>query len=362
MEQKKNDDIFGLLGINPESAKEKAFTRGLLSSIFQAAALSGPQPRAVGGAQALGQIGLAGIEGYESSMDRTLKEMLINQQLTDAQRKRKQEIAQQAAIQSYITGLPEDQRARFQAFPTQAAEAMFRETKASPGVVGEYEAAKAAGLIGSDVTLPQYVAMKRPPGTTVNVGEKASPFEKKAQESQAEAFSEIQKSGTTAARSARDITRLGNILDKVGTGGTAAFKQIAGNFGIKTEGLDNIQAAQAIINKLVPQQRPPGSGTMSDADLALYKESLPRLINQPGANKEIVRSMKDINDYLVKEGKIASDVLDGKLTPAQGRQKLMELGNPIQDFFERNQAASPTSPRVSLPPQDEALINRYLRK
>jgi hypothetical protein len=362
MEQKKNDDIFGLLGINPESAKEKAFTRGLLSSIFQAAALSGPQARPIGGAQALGQIGLAGIEGYESSMDRALKEMLINQQLTDAQRKRKQEIAQQAAIQSYITGLPEDQRARFQAFPTQAAEAMFRERKASPGVVGEYQAALADGLITPDVTLPQYVAMKRPPGTTVNVGEKASPFEKKAQESQAEAFSEIQKSGTTAARSARDITRLGNILDKVGTGGTAAFKQIAGNFGIKTEGLDNIQAAQAIINKLVPQQRPPGSGTMSDADLALYKESLPRLINQPGANKEIVRSMKDINDYLVKEGKIASDVLDGKLTPAQGRQKLMELGNPIQDFFERNQAASPTSPRVSLPPQDEALINRYLRK
>lgn len=81
MEQKKNDDIFGLLGINPESAKEKAFTRGLLSSIFQAAALSGPQARPISGAQALGQIGLAGIEGYESSMDRTLKEMLMNQQL-----------------------------------------------------------------------------------------------------------------------------------------------------------------------------------------------------------------------------------------------------------------------------------------
>lgn len=91
MEQKKNDDIFGLLGINPESAKEKAFTRGLLSSIFQAAALSGPQARPIGGAQALGQIGLAGLGGYESSMDRTLKEMLLNQQLQDAQAKRKRQ-------------------------------------------------------------------------------------------------------------------------------------------------------------------------------------------------------------------------------------------------------------------------------
>ena len=365
MEQKKNDDIFGLLGLNPESAKEKAFTRGLLSSIFQAAALSGPQARPIGGAQALGQIGLAGIEGYESSMDRTLKEMLLNQQITDAQRKRKQETAQQTAIESYIGGLPEDQRPRFKAFPTQAAEAMFRE---QPEQFVQLTSAQAAerGLPTNKTfqasTKTGKISEIGGGGTTVNVGEKASPFEKKAQESQAEAFSEIQKSGSAAQRSSREITRLGNILDKVETGGTAAFKQIAGNFGIKTEGLDDIQAAQAIINKLVPAQRPPGSGTMSDADLALYKESLPRLINQPGANKEIVRSMKDVNDYLIKEGKIASDVLDGKLTPAEGRQKLMELGNPIQDFFERNQAASPTSPRVGLPQQDQDLINRYLRR
>lgn len=75
------DQIFSLLGVDPKSAKEKAFTRGLLSSIFQAAALSGPQARPMSGAQGLGQIGLAGIEGYESSMDRTLKEMLMSQQL-----------------------------------------------------------------------------------------------------------------------------------------------------------------------------------------------------------------------------------------------------------------------------------------
>ena len=101
---------------------------------------------------------------------------------------------------------------------------------------------------------------------------------------------------------------------------------------------------------------------MPDADLALYKESLPRLINQPGANREIVRSMKEINEYLIKEGQIAADVLDGKLTPSQGRQKLIELGNPIENFFARNQQASPTSPRSQLPKADEDLINRYLRK
>jgi hypothetical protein len=354
-----NEEIFSLLGVDPKSAKEKAFTRGLLSTIFNAAALSGPQARPVGNAQALGQLGLGAIEAYDTSIDRTLKEIMTAQQLKDLQTKRARETAQQTALSDLAATLPEDQRALAEAFPEQFATQRFAQ---APGVVGEFQAAKAAGEVPPTTTLTEYIAMKRPPGTTVNVGDKVSPFEKTAQESQAKDFSEIQKSGTSAARSSREITRLGNILEKVETGGVAAFKQIAGNFGIKTEGLDDIQSAQAIINKLVPQQRPPGSGPMSDADLALYKESLPRLINQPGANREIVRSMKDINEYLIKEGKIASDVLDGKLTPAEGRQKLFELGNPIQDFFERNQAASPGSPRTQLPRADEDLINRYLRR
>jgi flagellar protein FlgJ len=174
-------------------------------------------------------------------------------------------------------------------------------------------------------------------------------------------FSDIQKSGIEAQRSSRDVQRLGNILDKVGTGGAAAFKQAAGNLGIKTEGLDDIQAAQAIINKLVPQQRPPGSGTMSDADLALYKESLPRIINQPGANQRIVESMKQINEYLIKEGEIASAVLDGEISPAEGRKRLRDLGNPVQDFFEKNPIASPGSPVAPMNSGDLNLINKYLK-
>lgn len=71
-----NEELFGLLGINPESAKEKAFTRGLLGAIAQAAALSGPQARPVGNLQGLGQIGLAGLGGYESAMDKTLADAL----------------------------------------------------------------------------------------------------------------------------------------------------------------------------------------------------------------------------------------------------------------------------------------------
>lgn len=316
------------------------------------------QPRPSFG-QIAAQVGPQAMQAYQGSFDQTLRNIMVTQQLQEAQRKRAQEQAREAALGRLASTLPEGERELAALFPEQYATQRFRE---APGVVGEFQAAKAAGEIPATMKLSDYIVMKRPPGTTVNVGGKPSPFQEASEKKQAEVFSGLQESGTSAQRAAKDINKLDNLLSKVDTGGVAALKQAAGNLGIKTENLDNIQAVQAIINKLVPQQRPAGSGTMSDADLALYKESLPRLINQPGANKEIVRSMKEINRYLIKEGEIASAVLDGKISPAEGRRRLLELGNPIEDFFSRNQQTSPTSPRTQLPAADQDLINRYLRK
>jgi hypothetical protein len=89
-----NEDILGLLGVDVKGAKEKAFTRGLLSTIFQAAALSGPQARPVSNVQALGQLGLGAMEAYDTSFDKTLKEAMTSMQLKDvlAKRQREQQI------------------------------------------------------------------------------------------------------------------------------------------------------------------------------------------------------------------------------------------------------------------------------
>ena len=180
------------------------------------------------------------------------------------------------------------------------------------------------------------------------VGGEQSPFLKKAQEQQASIFGDIKKSGDSARRTLNDITRLGSILDKTPGGIEAGFKLAAGNFGIKTEGLDNLQTAEAIINRLVPQQRPPGTGQMSDADLDLFKKSLPRIINQPGGNKAIISYLKGINEYLIKEGEIASLVLNGKITPEQADQRMLALQNPLEEF--KNSAAGGLPPGVTVTP------------
>ncbi len=164
------------------------------------------------------------------------------------------------------------------------------------------------------------------------VGGEQSPFLKRAQEQQAAIFGDIKKSGDGARRTLNDITRLGSILEKSPGGLEAGFKLAAGNFGINTKGLDSLQTAESIINRLVPQQRPPGSGTMSDADLELFKKSLPRIINQPNGNKAIISYLKGINQYLIKEGEIASLVLNGKITPEEADQRMLALQNPLEEF------------------------------
>jgi hypothetical protein len=82
------------------------------------------------------------------------------------------------------------------------------ETKAAPGDIGAYEAALARGFIPPGTTFQQFMTMRRPPGTTVNVGGEVSPFDKKVQEGKATMFLEIEKSGIAAQRSAQDINRL----------------------------------------------------------------------------------------------------------------------------------------------------------
>jgi hypothetical protein len=342
-------------------AQQRAQQQGLMSlgfGLLGASQGQQGQPRP-GFGQILAQAGPQAMQAYQGSFDRTLRDIMLTQQVQEAQKRREQQLAQQQALARFAETLPEDQRVLAQAFPEQFATQRFREPS---GVVGEYQDAIRAGLVPEGTTLPQYIEMKRPPGTTVNVGGDKDPFVIEASKKQADVFSGISAAGSTASKNLRNVKRLENTLSRVETGGTAAFKQIAGNFGIKTEGLDDIQAATAIINRLVPEQRAPGSGPMSDADLDLFKQSLPRIINSPGGNKLIIQGLKDINEYIIKEAEIANDVLSRKITADEGRRKLLELGDPVEEFFERNQGTSPTSPRVGLPRADEDLINRYLRR
>tara|TARA_R110002167_G_scaffold144407_1_gene334565 strand:+ start:272 stop:1291 length:1020 start_codon:yes stop_codon:yes gene_type:complete len=142
----------------------------------------------------------------------------------------------------------------------------------------------------------------------------------------------ISETGSTATRSLARINRLESLLNNVETGMTANLKQIAGNFGIATNGLSDIQAAQALINSLVPEQRAEGSGPMSDADLDLFKQSLPRIINQPGGNKLIIETMRGIAQYDAMGSAIVQKFRSGEITKVEAFNQLNNRPDPFANF------------------------------
>lgn len=174
--------------------------------------------------------------------------------------------------------------------------------------------------------------MPKTPDTIINNGGADDEFYSAAAKARGQQFVDLETAGMNAQNSMGQISRLESLLSSSPQGMEGALKQFAGELGISTEGLDSIQSAQALINKLVPQQRQPGTGPMSDADLALFKQSLPRIINSPGGNAQIVQTLKGIAVYDQQMGDIASKVLNKELTPAQGREQMKALPNPLEMF------------------------------
>ena len=93
--------------------KTDALNMGALNAIAQLLAASGAQARPVGTGQAIGQALLGGYSGYQSSMDKSLKEMLTATQIGEMVRKQKE--AQQ--IKSVLAS---------------AAQPVYEQTPASP--------------------------------------------------------------------------------------------------------------------------------------------------------------------------------------------------------------------------------------
>lgn len=172
-----------------------------------------------------------------------------------------------------------------------------------------------------------------------NIGAGENAFQKKTGEILATEASTVVEQGAIAQRSLGQIGTLEKALQNAPSGAMGALTNMAANLGIKTEGASDIELANSIISQLVPQQRPPGSGVMSDADLELFKQSLPRLINTREGNQRIIDTMRGIAEYDMNRGRIARELQLGRISPEQASQAYEALGNPLEGF---KQGAEPT--------------------
>lgn len=161
----------------------------------------------------------------------------------------------------------------------------------------------------------------------------------------AKALATISESGTAAQRNLGRIDQLEKLLQNSPTGLAGAAKLRAGEWGINTEGLSDLQAAQALINSLVPEQRQPGSGPMSDADLELFKQSLPRIINQPGGNQLIINTMRAIAQYDAEGAKIVQRLRSNEIDRATAFDLMLNRADPMQAY----RAAVGSAPAAAAP-------------
>tara|TARA_Y100000994_G_scaffold247411_1_gene252729 strand:- start:5140 stop:6714 length:1575 start_codon:yes stop_codon:yes gene_type:complete len=134
--------------------------------------------------------------------------------------------------------------------------------------------------------------------------------------------------------------RLG-ILDSLlgsiegGTGFQAGLAQFMfENFRIDYRD-ENAAAAGALINAMVPEMRPPGSGPMSDADLNLFKASAPSIAAKPGGNQLIIKTMQALANYELKFAEIHKKFASGliKTIPERDRQ-IFALADPMEGVID----------------------------
>ena len=140
------------------------------------------------------------------------------------------------------------------------------------------------------------------------------------------------ETGLTAQSNNIRLGQIETLLQSAPQGAQGVLTQAAGALGLPVEGASEVQAAQALINQMVPGQRPPGSGTMSDADLLLFKASLPAIVNQPGGNALIIQTAKAINEYYIAQATIAQQVANREISPAEGRKRQAAVPNPLANF------------------------------
>jgi len=197
--------------------------------------------------------------------------------------------------------------------------------------IKEYQQAVKDGFKGT--FLEYKTALQKAGATSVTVGgEGAEAFDKEFGKLDAQSLADVAKVGATASRSLAQIGRLEALLSNIDSGMGASIQQFAGNFGIETDGLDDIQAASALINALVPAQRPPGSGPMSDADLELFKQSLPRIINTPGGNQIIINTMRGLAEYDAEGARIVQRLRRKEITQADAFELLNSRADPFAAF------------------------------
>jgi hypothetical protein len=113
--------------------------------------------------------------------------------------------------------------------------------------------------------------------------------------------------------------------------------------GADIDGLSEIQAYQAIISKIAPTLKVPGSGATSDFEMQNFLLALPGIGKTPEANALISETFTAIAEVQSAAAYIANQAMAGEITSARANQMLAELPNPLASWVDAGRPGAPGS-------------------
>lgn len=134
-----------------------------------------------------------------------------------------------------------------------------------------------------------------------------------------------------------DIQQLREISNRVGSPGAVAgvlerVGPVATALGINIDGLSDIQAFNAVIQRIAPQLRVSGSGATSDLEFRGMLRASPSLLTEPAARTAILDTMEAFTRRSIAESEIAKRLATEEITRQQAEQQLRALPDPMQSF------------------------------
>lgn len=179
--------------------------------------------------------------------------------------------------------------------------------------------------------------------TNVN-GDAETSFSKEAGKVTANRFNDLVADGQKSKQMMSDMTTLLDLGKGIGTGKGAQLKAVLGPYaqaaGIDVTGLPDIQAYEAIVNRVAPSLRVAGSGAQSDYELKNFLKSIPSLGNTQEGNELATAVMTGLTQNKVQAAEISSRALAGEITRTEAEKQLRELPDPMKPYTDYKQRKS----------------------
>jgi hypothetical protein len=181
----------------------------------------------------------------------------------------------------------------------------------------------------------------------------AGAFAKAAGGAVAKRFEDLSKEGDTGTTDLALIGQLRDLGSVVKTGTPAAIQGWLAQNGIKVgDNVGAVEAYGAIIDKLTPSQRIPGSGSTSDFEGRMFKNSLPNLLKTPEGNDIVQNTLAGLAQTKVDRARIAEQALAGEIKQGDALKQLRDLPNPydnFKSFAKTGFRADPNNPDSAVP-------------